>query len=203
MSYETSLALAWQEMQRLGCLDGAVRFLGQMYLVSSADRRIALDPGAALPDGEMASAAGAGIAAGQMEAVLILHYLTGLAGKGYQPTGEWISFKEAPGGESFWPALVESCIKPLQSRFESDPQGLIRSLESRMPTRRIEGGDVALEMEVLAGIFIRMLFWMRDDELPAGVVLLFDRALLGIYCTEDVAVLLMAAAEETSGKAEL
>lgn len=192
MGYEISLALAWQEMDRLGCRSGAIPFMGQQYLVDTENRRISLCSGG---DSEGSDSLG-GRQAGEMQAVLILHYLIGLAEKGYHPTGQWISFKEAAGGESFWPALVESCIKPLLDRFERDPEGVVLNLEKRMSSRRIEGGDVALEIEALPGVFIRMVFWKRDEELPAGVALLFDRALLDIYCTEDVAVLLMEAAED-------
>ncbi len=182
MGYEISVALAWQKLEDLTCQDASVRFLGRNYLVRMSERKIIEQPG--------------GSPADEMQMVLILHYLIGMAEKGYRPTGEWISFKEAPAGKTFWPAFVKSCIKPLLGKFEKDPEGTIRNLQSKLACCSIEGGDVALEMQVLPEIFLRMIFWNRDEDLPAGVALLFDRGLLDIYCTENVAVLLMAAAKE-------
>ncbi len=59
----------------------------------------------------------------------------------------------------------------------------------------MEGGDMALEVEALPSIMVRVIFWKGDGELPPDVAMLFDRALTGVYCTEDVAVLLMAVAQ--------
>jgi hypothetical protein len=59
-------------------------------------------------------------------------------------------------------------------------------------------------MEAFPDIFVRMVFWKRDEELPAEASMLFDRGLNEIYCTEDVSVMLMAAAQrvmEQQGRA--
>ena len=55
---------------------------------------------------------------------------------------------------------------------------------------------MALEVEALPGIMVRVIFWEGDEELPPEAAMLFDRALTGVYCTEDVAVLLMAVAQK-------
>jgi len=54
---------------------------------------------------------------------------------------------------------------------------------------------MALEVEALPGIMVRVIFWEGDGELPPEATMLFDRALTQVYCTEDVAVLLMAVAQ--------
>ena len=54
---------------------------------------------------------------------------------------------------------------------------------------------MALEVEALPKIMVRVIFWEGDGELPPDAAMLFDRALTRIYCTEDVAVLLMAVAQ--------
>jgi hypothetical protein len=180
MGYEISLRLAWNELDNLGMQDRAVSFLGEHYQVRVSDRALLQSSGEP---------------AGEMEAVLILHYLIGLLKHGYRPTGEWISFKETPGGKLFWPAFQESIIKPLVERFDKDPEGLARNLEDRLGGRRVEGGDVAVQLEAFPDIFVRMVFWKGDEELPAEASMLFDRGLNEIYCTEDVSVMLMAAAQ--------
>jgi hypothetical protein len=181
MGYEISLKLAWDELDRLALQDGTVSLLGENYQVRAKERAVLLHCGAL---------------AGQMEAVLILHYLIGLLQHGYRPRGEWISFKETRDGNLFWPAFQESAIKPLVQSFQNDPEGLVRNLAERLGGRKVEGGDVAVELATFPGVFVRLIFWKGDEELPPEASLLFDRGLTEIYSTEDVAVLLMAMAQK-------
>jgi hypothetical protein len=181
VGYEIPLKLAWDELDRLGLEDCTVPFLGEDYLVQRGERSV-LGP--------------SGQPAGVMEAVLILHYLIGMAGQSFSPTGSWISFKEAPAGVTFWPALEKSTIRPLANALQKEGRELMELLQKRRGWKRIEGGDMALEVEALPGIMVRVIFWEGDGELPPEATMLFDRAVTGIYCTEDVAVLLMAVAQK-------
>jgi hypothetical protein len=133
--------------------------------------------------------------AGQTETVLILHYLIGLAGDRFRPCHEWISFNETVGGKLFWPALEKRAIMPLALSFQRDPEGLLLALQEKLAALRVEGADVAIEVIAFPDICIRMLFWNGEGDLPAACSMLFDRALNGVYCTEDVAALLMSVAE--------
>ena len=175
MGYEISLELAWDELEGLALQDGTVSLLGEDYQVRAKERAVLL----------------CGAPAGQMQAVLILHYLIGLLQHGYLPRGEWISFKDTRDGKLFWPAFQESAIKPLVQSFHRDPEGLIRVMQERLGGRKVEGGDVAVELATFPGVFVRLIFWKGDEELPPEASLLFDRSLKEIYSTEDVAVLLM------------
>ncbi|MFA6372636.1 MAG: DUF3786 domain-containing protein, partial [Methanothrix sp.] len=161
--------------------DAAVSLLGDNYQVRTKERAVLL---------------ACGSPAGQMEAVLILHYLIGLLRHGYRSSGEWISFKETRDGKLFWPAFQESAIKPLVQSFLSDPDGLMQRLSSRLGGSRVEGGDVAFEVTTFPGVLVRLVFWKSDEELPPEASLLFDRGLTAIYSTEDVAVLLMAVVQK-------
>ncbi len=183
MGYEISLERAWDELENLALQDAAVSLLGEDYQVKAKERAVLL----------------CGAPAGQMEAVLILHYLIGLLRHGFHTSGEWISFKETRDGKLFWPAFQESAIKPLVQSFHRDPEGLVRNLSMRLGGRMVEGGDVAVELAAFPGVFVRMLFWKGDGELPPEASLLFDRGLTGIYSTEDVAVLLMAVVQKAIG----
>jgi len=181
MGYEASLELAWDELDKLALQDAAVSLLGENYQVKAKERAVLLAGGAS---------------AGQMEAVLILHYLIGLLRHGYRPRGEWISFKETRDGKLFWPAFQESAIKSLVQSFQNNPEDLVRNLSSRLGGRMVEGGDVAVELAAFPGVFVRLVFWKGDEELPPEASLLFDRGLTEIYSTEDVAVLLMAVVQK-------
>jgi hypothetical protein len=184
MGYEISLELAWDELEGLALQNCGVPFLGEDYQVKTKERAVLLSGGAP---------------AGQMQAVLILHYLIGLLRHGFHTTGEWISFKETRDGKLFWPAFQESAIKPLLQSFHRDPEGLIQAMQERLGGRRVEGGDVAVELATFPGVFVRVLFWKGDEELPPEASLLFDRGLTEIYSTEDVAVLLMAVVQKAIG----
>jgi hypothetical protein len=63
MGYEISLKLAWDELDRLALQDRTVSFLGENYQLRAGERAVLLP---------------SGFPAGEMEAVLILHYLIGL-----------------------------------------------------------------------------------------------------------------------------
>jgi hypothetical protein len=184
MGYEASLELAWDELDRLALQDCTISLLGENYRVRAGERAVLQSCGAP---------------AGQMEAVLILHYLIGLLKHGFLTTGEWISFKETKGGKLFWPAFHESTIKPLVQSFYRDPEGLVWNLSARLGGRMVQGGDMAVELATFPGVLVRMVFWKGDEELPPEASLLFDRGLTEIYSTEDVAVLLMAVVQKVVG----
>ncbi|MDQ1261936.1 MAG: hypothetical protein QG575_1117 [Euryarchaeota archaeon] len=184
MGYEASLERAWDELDGLALQDCTISLLGEDYQVKAKERAVLLACGAP---------------AGEMQAVLILHYLIGLLRHGYRSCGEWISFKETRDGKLFWPAFQESAIKPLVRSFQSDQEGLVRNLLSRLGGNRVEGGDVAVELATFPGVFVRLAFWKGDEELPPEASLLFDRGLTRIYSTEDVAVLLLAVVQKAIG----
>lgn len=185
MGYEISLKLAWDELDKLALQDRTVSLLGENYKVKAGERAVLQQL--------------SGAPAAEMQAVLILHYLIGLLMHGYHPTGEWISFKEMPGGKLFWPAFQESSIKPLAQSFQRDPEGMVRNLSARLGGRMVEGGDAAVEVATFPEVFVRMVFWKGDEELPTEASMLFDSNLTEIYSTEDVAVLLMAVAQKAVG----
>lgn len=178
MGYEISINKAMDELGELADLSRySVQLLADDYEVR-VDERAVLAVAANAP-------------AGEVEAVLILHYLIGLQKYGFHPTGEWISFKEIEGGKIFWPAFQESTIKPLLECFQKDPERLIGILVERFRGRMAEGGNTAVEVATFPEIFVRIIFWMGDEELPGGATILFDRGLMEVYSTEDVAVLLL------------
>jgi hypothetical protein len=178
MGYEISINKALDELKELAeASKYSVLFLEDNYEVR-VDERTVLSVAASAP-------------AGEVEAVLILHYLIGLQKYGFHPTGEWISFKEIEGGNVFWPAFQKSTIKPLIECFQKDPENLIGILVDRFKGRMVEGGDTAVEVATFPGIFARILFWMGDEELPGEATILFDRGVMRVYSTEDVAVLLL------------
>jgi hypothetical protein len=177
MGYEISLNLAWDELETLNepsrCI---ISLLAESYEVKVGERAVLLES--------------SGAPAEQMEAVLILHYLIGFLKHGFCPTGKWISFKETEGGKIFWPAFRKSTIKPLIECLERDPDGMARNLVLHFGGRIVEGGDVAVEVPTFPEVFVRIVYWKGDDDLPSEATMLFDQGLMDVYSMEDVAVLM-------------
>jgi hypothetical protein len=185
MGYEISLSMAWKELNELALPQiCSLSLLTNTYEIRIAEKAVLLQP--------------SGIRADEGLSVLILRYLIGRSKRGFHPYGEWISFKETDGGKLFWPNFSNRAIKPLVECFKQDPNGTIQILMENLGGRKVEGGDVAIEVETFPGVFVRILFWRGDEELPPAATMLFDRGLTEVYIMEDVAVLLTLVAETIS-----
>ena len=185
MGYEISLNMAWKELNELVLPQiCSLSLLADTYEIRIAEKTVVLQPSSVRAEEDLS--------------VLILRYLIGISKRGFHPHGEWISFKETDGGKLFWPNFSERAIKPLVECFKEDPNGTIRILMESLSGRTVEGGDVAIEVETFPGVFVRILFWRGDEELPPAATMLFDRGLTEVCIMEDVAVLLTLVAETIS-----
>ncbi|RQW81105.1 MAG: DUF3786 domain-containing protein [Methanothrix sp.] len=190
MSYEISLKMAWDELATLATeSEYSVDFLADGYVVRL--------------DGKSIISEASGYAADEVAAVLVLHYLIGILKCGFHPRGEWISFKELRGGNVFWPAFSKSTIEPLAAYLQQNIQqnlpgsaAIIETHDIRRVAKLMQDGSVAMDVAAFPDIFVRVIFWKGDDELPCDATMFFDRGLAEIYGTEDIAVLLMRVAEK-------
>jgi hypothetical protein len=178
MGWEIARDRAWSE---IGGISSSPRYAVQLLddeYEADLDSRTVLSRSSGLPADE-------GIA------VLILHYLIGIQkSNGFTPSGEWISFRELKGGISFLPAFQETAIKSLVECLKKCPDALIRNLLEGFGGRMVEGGDAAVELTTFPGIYVRVVMWLGDEDLPPDATMLFDRSLARIYTTEDIAVFL-------------
>jgi hypothetical protein len=182
MGYEISLNMAWEELQKLALPQiCSLSLLSDTFEIKIAERAVLHQP--------------SGIQADEATSVLILRYLVGKTKCGFYPCDEWISFKETEGGTLFWPNFSHRAIKPLVECFQQDPEGLIRNLVDNFCGRIVDGGDVAVEVETFPGVFVRIIFWRGDEDLPPEATILFNRGLTEVYIMEDIAVLLTLLAE--------
>lgn len=188
MGWEIALDRAWDEIKNLSSSSRyAVQLLTEAYEVN-IDTRTVLSRSSGLPAEE-------GIA------VLILHYLIGIQKlQGYSPSGEWISFRELKGGISFLPAFQETVIKPLVECLRKDPDALISNLIGCLGGRMVEGGDASVELAAFQGIYVRVMMWLGDEDLPPQAAVLFDKNLAMVYTTEDIAVLLQFISRSITGQ---
>ncbi len=177
MGYEMALNKAWDEIKKISSSTRfIVRFLTDTYEVNVSDRVI-LSQSLLSPAEESIS-------------VLVLHYLIGMQRQGYRPSGEWVSFKDIWGGDTYFPAYRNNTIRPLIERLQNDPEGLIKTLIENYKGKVVEGGDVAVELATFPDVLIRIIMWRGDDELLPEAIILFDRSLTDILVTEDIAAFL-------------
>lgn len=176
MAYEAAIAKGWKDLRALADRDRyQVEFLGAAYEADLKEDNVAV-----YPDGRPTK---------DYLVILILHYLAGLLKKSFAPSGEWVSFKEIEAGEVYFPAFRESAIKPLLARYGARPEEVL-GLNVPFGVRRVEAGDIGVEIEALKGIIVRIAFWRPDEEFGPEATILFDRNLTNIYATEDIAVFL-------------
>ena len=185
MGYEISLSMAWEEMQKLAFSQKCtLSLLTNTYEINIAEKAVLLQP--------------SGVQADEVTSLLILRYLVGRSKRGFCLSRKWISFKETDGGKLFWPNFSKRAIEPLVKCFQQDPNGLIRNLVENLSGRMVDAGDVAVEVETFPGVFVRIIFWRGDEDLPAGATMLFDSSLTDVFIMEDVAVLLTLVTETIS-----
>ena len=115
MGCEIALGKAWAELEKIAFSPRSnVQFLTDTYEVNVSDRTI-LQQSSLLPAEDYLS-------------VLIHHYLIGCLKHGYRPSGDWVSFKDIWGGDTYFPAYRKNTIRPLVERLQKDSDGLIRKL---------------------------------------------------------------------------
>ncbi len=175
MTYQVALDKAWGNLEAANAGKAfEVKFYSDVYSVDLDSRKI--------------MSLSCNVAAKEMASILVLHYLEQKL-KGLEPlTGEWISFKELPGGEIYYPAFRKRAIEPILRKYAANPQGLFTVLDKKI-AKSVNQADAAVEIEAFSGVPVLVEFWKGDDEFGAEANLLFDRSIARIFPTEDVVVL--------------
>jgi hypothetical protein len=156
----------------LGPHEIAVDYLNQSYRIT-------------IPDGEI-SPDDTDVQVSLRDGILILHYFTG--GKGTPATGKMITYKQVPGGVSYFPAFSQRAIGPLVKRFGQNPQLLIDTA-ARLGSYKAGYGDVSATIDAFTYVPITLVLWRGDEELAPNGNILFDANVSDYLSTEDIAVL--------------
>ena len=121
--------------------------------------------------------------------ILLLHYLT--LARGTPKTGEWIAFRELPGGEIYNTPFTNRLIRPMAGRFGREPGKLVEAALC-LGGRREAFGHASASVDVFPMVPVCFVVWEGDEEIPASGQVLFDRSASAYLDTEDLVV---AAAE--------
>jgi hypothetical protein len=118
--------------------------------------------------------------------ILILHYI--INSQGCPLTGEWIDFRQVPGGSNYYPAFVKRSQKPLRDFF-GNQLDLLEEAARNLGGERADYGDRAVIIPALPRVPIALVFWVGDEEFPPEANILFDSTISAYLSTEDIAVL--------------
>lgn len=120
--------------------------------------------------------------------LLALHYLLGefpLA-----PAGEWITFREFPGGRFYWEPFLARSINPMVKRIGNNLELLREHLRRFGATvEPLADGGLQATVQALGAIELRLAYRLGDDEFPPSAELLYDARARRLLCAEDAAAL--------------
>jgi hypothetical protein len=119
------------------------------------------------------------------DAVLVLHYLLGAKGLG--PNGEFVAYRQIPGGEFYAHAFRRRAEIPLAQVFGHKPGLFSRVAPLLKGEPRPDLGDEAAVFRALPHLDILTLVRHGDEEFPPDGQVLFDKTIAQYLNIEDVA----------------
>lgn len=117
--------------------------------------------------------------------VLLLHYACGKATT--PPTGNWLSFRQLRGGDTYYPAFAARTVERLKSRFGGREEEFVSSAE-RLGGRRLAFPDISFAFDVFPYVVVCVVLNRATEEFGPDAVILFDEAAAEHLETEDLAV---------------
>jgi len=135
----------------------AVPLLDADFRVAPAERRVEG------PDGK----------AGFEAMLCCVQYL--LTSRDEPPAGEWVSPLSLPYGDLFFRGLHEMPTAKIEAVF-GERLDAFRSVVEALGGRPLDMGDAACELRALPRVPIVVVLWLADDEFPARVQFLLDKA---------------------------
>ncbi len=178
-----------------------VPFLGRLYRVAYPSGEVT--PGEPMPARPQGAAGAAGERAPGGEAllalppapsgdhlltvsILLVHYLT--RATGIPLAGEWIAFRELPGGEVYDVPFTNRTIRPMVGIFGRRPARLVEAVQ-KLGGRPEKMGHAAGSVHAFPMVPVCLVVWEGDEEIPASGQILFDRSASGYMETEAMVVL--------------
>ena len=117
--------------------------------------------------------------------ILIIRYL--LEGRLEPALGKFLTYREMPWGSVYNDNFTGRCIKRLAFSYGNSQEQFKRIMEA-LGAKPVKGGDIAYELELLKGLFIRYILWAGDDEFPPSSQILFSDNFPSAFTAEDMAV---------------
>jgi len=118
--------------------------------------------------------------------ILFLHYL--IRADGTPLKGEWITFKELPGGKIYLQAYQKRTIKPLLKHFGEQPEKLGK-IAALLNGKSASFGYISVVLRPFPRVPVAFVLWRGDDEFPTSANILYDTSAAHYLPTEDYALL--------------
>ncbi len=149
-----------------------VKYLGTPYAVSFPEMNVV-----SVEDKHPAS---------PRDRLLILHYI--LNANGSPLIGDMITYKEIPGGVTYFPTFHKRTIQPLLDNFGKETDKLLTAAETTGGVSA-DYGDASVTINAFSCVPLTLVLWHADDEFPAAGSILFDSSIAGYLSAEDITVL--------------
>ncbi len=117
---------------------------------------------------------------------LFLHYLSHARGTELQ--GEWITFKELPGGQIYIEPYQNRTTKPLLNFFGQKPEKFVE-IAVTLGGKTASFGDFSIILRPLPRAPVMFVLWEGDEEYPPSANILYDASAPDYLPTEDYALL--------------
>lgn len=127
-----------------------------------------------------------GVNAKVSDHILILHYL--LHDRPLKSSGEFLTFRDFPGGQFYWQPFLARTVKPLAAKIGNDIPALQQNL-LRFDWEPLTLGDFSARIHTIGQLYLSLVYHLGDDEFTATADVLFDSAIKQVYNAEDAAAL--------------
>jgi hypothetical protein len=127
-----------------------------------------------------------GVMAKPGDQILILHYL--LHDLPVKPGGEFITFRDFPGGQFYWQPFLSRTMMPLVAKIENNIAQLQKNL-ARFDWEPLDFGDLSARIHTIGQMYLNLVYRCGDDEFAATADILFDSGIKKVYIAEDAAAL--------------
>jgi len=118
--------------------------------------------------------------------LLIMHYLINADGT---PLAEhWVSFREFPGGQGYYPVFQARTALRLVKAFGSDRESFEKAAHS-LGGERLSFGDSSFLFRMFPRLWLAVVLNLADEEFPASAQVLFDGSAAHYLPSEDLVVL--------------
>jgi hypothetical protein len=118
--------------------------------------------------------------------LMLLNYLSN--SKELPVKNEWVSYRELPQGNVFYPNIKTHVLEALSQFFTESNKKLIRNALAKLGFIFVESkADIAATAKFVPRVPVLIQFWEGEDEVPSSCQILFDRTIADQMHIEDAA----------------
>ncbi len=118
--------------------------------------------------------------------ILLLHYL--IRADGNPLTGNWVAYKDIPGGFLYRGVFAKRVTEPLERRFGKSAKSF-KEAGIRSGGEPVAIGDGSFILHAFPYVPLQYVLWEGDEEFPPSAQLLFDASVDHYLSLEDMVVL--------------